>query len=470
MRPRPLLSACLLALGLRPAGRTNRPRAAAKSYKDPGLYAGTAHRERPHAPRRIPGRDLAIARKGSFAARFWPGVNLGATVRAAPGEVAPTRQDYDRWLDGMGDLGVRVVRVYTILRPAFYDALAAYNRRHPKTPLCFIQGVWIPEEEFLATENAYDAVTDGFDARDRRRGRCRARRRDAPRAPRACGRHATAPTSRAGCSPGRSASSGTRTRSPTTDAANAGAPPYQGRYIRATAGATPMESWLASMLDHLADARAARGWSRPLTFTNWLTVDPLEHPRGAAGAGGPRLGRRHAPARHRARGRAASSPATTPIRTTPTSCACEYRTTARARQVDPYPAYLRDAARAPRRSGGDDHRVRRAERPRRRAPRPARARPGRPLRAARPGASTPTCCATSRRRATPAAMLFEWIDEWFKLTWNTHDLELPATAVSSGATTSPTRSSSARRRRARQTAAVVARRPRRASGTRTAAS
>jgi hypothetical protein len=65
----------------------------------------------------------------------------------------------------MGALGARVVRVYTILRPAFYDALAAYDRRHPRAPLRFIQGVWIPEERFLATGDAFDPeVTSGFES------------------------------------------------------------------------------------------------------------------------------------------------------------------------------------------------------------------------------------------------------------------------------------------------------------------
>ena len=34
-----------------------------------------------------------------------------------------------------------------------------------------------------------------------------------------------------------------------------------------------MEPWIAARLDHLAALEAARGWSRPLTFTNWLTDD-----------------------------------------------------------------------------------------------------------------------------------------------------------------------------------------------------
>ena len=63
-----------------------------------------------------------------------------------------------------------------------------------------------------------------------------------------------------------------------TDEVHAGTPAYQGRYITATADATPMESWLAGRLDHLATLEAQRGWSRPVTFTNWLTTDPMRHP------------------------------------------------------------------------------------------------------------------------------------------------------------------------------------------------
>jgi hypothetical protein len=63
-----------------------------------------------------------------------------------------------------------------------------------------------------------------------------------------------------------------------SDRLNAGVEPFRGRYIEASRDATPTESWIASMLDHVATLEAARGWSRPLTFTNWLTTDPLRHP------------------------------------------------------------------------------------------------------------------------------------------------------------------------------------------------
>src|SRR5579884_3211673 len=86
-----------------------------------------------------PSVDLAI--NGKFKPRFWTGVNLGSTIPGRqPGEVAAVRSDYDRWLNGMGALGVHLLRVYTILRPDFYDALYAYNTAHPTHPIYLIQG------------------------------------------------------------------------------------------------------------------------------------------------------------------------------------------------------------------------------------------------------------------------------------------------------------------------------------------
>jgi hypothetical protein len=176
------------------------------------------------------------------------------------------------------NLGHRVVRVYTILRPAFYDALAAYDRRHPRAPLRFIQGVWIPEERLDATANAYDpAVTHGFesemaDAVAVVHGRARI-----PARPGHASGSYRSDVSRwlLAWSPG---IEWDPEAVQSTDRINAGAAPYQGRYITATPDATPMESWLAARLDHLAALEAARGWSRPLTFTNWVTDDPLSHP------------------------------------------------------------------------------------------------------------------------------------------------------------------------------------------------
>ena len=244
MRPRLLIvAACLLAaLGPAACGSDEAGAPAAKPYEDPGLYAGTTLMKRGmKLPARIQGQSLALAYKGKFAARFWPGVNLGVTVPGRhPGELAPTRRDYDRWLNGMQDLGARVVRVYTILRPAFYEALAAHNERHPRTPLYFIQGVWIPEEEFIAEQDAYP-TTGAFDDEIADAVAVVHGDADLPaRRGHASGRY-EADVARwlLAWSPGVEwdphATKG-------TDDKHAGTPAYRGRYITATAGATPMEA------------------------------------------------------------------------------------------------------------------------------------------------------------------------------------------------------------------------------------
>ena len=230
-------------------------------------------------PARVQGTSIAAAGGGGFVPRFWTGVNLGVTTPGhQPGELAPTRADYDRWLAGIGSLGARVVRVYTILRPAFYDALAAYNRRHRGTPLYFIQGVWIPEDQFLSSGDAYSpAVTQGFDREIADAvAVVHGDARLPPRAGHASGRY------RSDVSPWLLAWSPGIEWDPfavdSTDARHAGLAPYTGRYLTATPDATPMESWIAARLDGLAALEVRRGWSRPVTFTNWLTADPLRHP------------------------------------------------------------------------------------------------------------------------------------------------------------------------------------------------
>jgi hypothetical protein len=369
-------------------------------------------------PAKVTGTDVQLAVGGGFATRFWPGVNLGVTVPGhSPGELAPTRKDYDRWLGGMQDLGVRVVRVYTILRPQFYEALAAHNRRHAKTPLYFIQGVWIPEEEFLRTQNAY-AVTAEFDreiadAVEVVHGDARLARRPGH----ASGRYRT-DVSRwlLAWSPGVEWDPQAVRN---TDAVNAGAPAHAGRFIQSAAGSTPMESWIAARLDRLATLEAARGWSRPITFTNWLTVDPLPHPlEPLEDEDGVSVDATHLSATSAWAGGFFASYHAYPYY--PDFLRLEYQ----GGQPSPYAAYLRQlkqhhqgqalmitefgvptglgaAHRGPLGRDQGDHDERGA---------------------ARIDASM---MREIEQTGYSGAILFEWTDEWFKRTWNTQDLAQP---------------------------------------------
>jgi hypothetical protein len=371
-------------------------------------------------PARVEGSRLALAVEGRFEPRFWPGVNLGVTTPGhSPGELAPTREDYDRWLDGIRRLGARVVRVYTILRPVFYEALDAHNRRHPGSPLYLIQGVWIPEEELLATRDAYaPEVTRGFDAEIADavavvHGDAELQERPGH----ASGRYTT-DVARwlLAWSPG---VEWDPVAARATDARNRDAPRPAGRYIATSAGATPMERWIAARLDHLAALEAERGWSRPVTFTNWLTTDPLDHPREPL----PNedlvsIDAAHLRATDRWPGGFFASYHAYPYY--PDFLRLEYRD---AR--DPYAAYLRElkahhrdqavmitefgvptgigvAHLGPLGRDQGNHSEQEA------------------------GAIDADLLGAIEREDYAGGILFEWTDEWFKRTWNTLDVELEA--------------------------------------------
>ena len=373
-------------------------------------------------PARVKGDALALAKDGTFAKRFWPGVNLGVTTPGhQPGEHAPTRRDFDRWLAGMHDLGVRVVRVYTILRPQFYEALAAHNRRHPDAPLYFIQGVWIPEDEFVALRDAYaPVVTRGFDRElDHAVAAVHGDVELSPAPGHASGRYTT-DVSRwlLAWSPGVEWDAHA---SAATDRRHRGMTPFEGRYIAATRKATPMESWLAARLDHLASLDAARGWSRPVTFTNWLTTDPLRHPsepmhqEDMVG-----IDAQHLRATARWPGGFFASYHVYPYYPDFLTLEPAYR-----EAKDPYAAYLREL-----KAHHHDRPVMVTEFGVPSGPgaahRGLRGRDQGDHSEAEAGRLQAGMLRAIEDENYAGGILFEWTDEWFKRTWNTMDFELPA--------------------------------------------
>jgi hypothetical protein len=211
---------------------------------------------------------------------FLPGINLGSTTPGhQPGEVGTiTAPTYRRWFAQMGDLGIRVVRIYTLHPPAFYAELARYNTAHRDAPLYLVQGVYLPDETYNEPGRSLytPAIDQGFtrelaDASGAVHG-------DLQRA----------------AAPGRAGGTWTTDVSPwlagwivgvewdpagvqQTDRLTAAA--YSpGRYFAATPTATPTERWIARHMDGLAAAEAGRGVSAPIAFANWPTADPLRHP------------------------------------------------------------------------------------------------------------------------------------------------------------------------------------------------
>ena len=217
--------------------------------------------------------------RGQFAPMFWAGVDLGSSIPGeAPGAVAATRGDYDRWLGEADALGASLIRVYTILPPAFYDAVRERNLRKPERPLYVLQGAWIPlEDRIVKTGNYWDPLVVAAQRQEIR---------DVVGAVHGDVVIDSVPGHASGIyksdiSPWLMGWSFGIEWDPTatfaSDRRNDGMPPYRGRFVHATLTATPTESWLAANLDLLAALQARRGWSAPLTFTNWVTTDPLRH-------------------------------------------------------------------------------------------------------------------------------------------------------------------------------------------------
>ncbi|GAA0794875.1 hypothetical protein [Spirilliplanes yamanashiensis] len=210
---------------------------------------------------------------------FLPGVNLGSTTPGhQPGELAITAEDYRDWFAAMGWLGVRVVRVYTIHPPAFYQELRDFNDDHPDRPIYLVQGVYLPDESYAAKGDLYDdGVTRAFSAelRDasaavtgdlvRRPARGRAGGTwDADVTPWLAGWIVGVEWDPAGTA--------------ASDRKNRRQPQYAGAYFGATPDATPTERWLAARMDELAELEAGRDRGAPIAFVNWPTTDPLRHP------------------------------------------------------------------------------------------------------------------------------------------------------------------------------------------------
>jgi hypothetical protein len=212
---------------------------------------------------------------------FAKGVNLGATTPGHfPGELSVTKDDYMRWFGMIQDMGANVIRVYTILQPEFYEALVAYNTKHEEEPLFFIQGVWSPEEQLIAGQDAFDPeVKQQFEQEIR----------DAVGA--VYGSAKLEKDANSGKASGTYIYNagpylmgwiiGTEWDPKMVDQTNKkhpDVPDYIGEHFRSKLGANSFEKWLAEMVDITAQSEFQHGWQHPIAFSNWVTTDPLEHP------------------------------------------------------------------------------------------------------------------------------------------------------------------------------------------------
>ena len=228
-------------------------------------------------PARIAGNHFEVQTSEGWQEITIKGVNMGmAKPGRFPGEAAITEEEYYRWFEQIGEMNANTIRVYTLHPPDFYDALHRYNKRHE--PLYIMHGMWADEGKMHEGRDAYqESLNKEFD-------------RDIKNVVDAVhGKGNVAPE------PGKASGKYTKDISPYvigwilgvewyppfvvgTNEGHGDVGQYEGTYYR-TEGASAFEHWLAQKMDFVSKYESDNyGTLRPMSFTNWVTTDILEHP------------------------------------------------------------------------------------------------------------------------------------------------------------------------------------------------
>lgn len=210
---------------------------------------------------------------------FIRAMDMGASQPGSgPNDLNATYEDYACWLAFLRVAGFNAIRLYSVHFPVFYQALADHNNAHPDSPLYLFQGVYLPEPKDELEEapdlrvhaeifdemlrQATDVIHGKGVVPDGRRG--------------AFGTYTVDVSDwTIGWLVGREVLTkeaiGTKLAHPKDRQ-------YEGKRLRLL-NATPTEFFMAQRLDGLVDYETTTyGLSRPFAWSNWLELDPLDHP------------------------------------------------------------------------------------------------------------------------------------------------------------------------------------------------
>jgi len=232
--------------------------------------------KRLQVPARTRATRFEVLRDSTWTPLYIRGVNLGVALPGKfPSQFPMDSAVYAGWLDTLATMHANVVRVYTILPPAFYRALRAWNATYPDRILWLIHGVWTelpPSHDFnnpewkLAFRREMERVVDVIHGLTEL----------APRPGHASGRYD------ADVSEWTLAYIIGREWEPFAVRAFSERHPeirsYAGRYLRVAQGHAP-DIWMAEQCDYLLGYEVdTYNALRPIAYTNWPTLDPLDHP------------------------------------------------------------------------------------------------------------------------------------------------------------------------------------------------
>ena len=219
---------------------------------------------------------LTVWNGSQYVPIFIKGINLGVAVPGTfAGQLAASRQQYREWFSLIREAGFNTIRLYTLHFPRFYEELHAFNATHPNKPLYVLQGIWL-EAQLDGYQDDLYFLTDTFDYQIREAIDCIHGNREIPeRRGKAWGSY-TADVSSwiLGFIPGREV---IPREVITTNQIHRGNTGYQGDHFSLPSG-SPTEGWITERLDRLVEyERSLYGVERPVSFSSWPTLDPLEH-------------------------------------------------------------------------------------------------------------------------------------------------------------------------------------------------
>ena len=211
---------------------------------------------------------------------FWKGVNIGSGEPGLfPGELTVSYDTYYRWFGYISEMNCNCIRVYTAMRPQFYQALYDFNEQ-AEAPLYLFQGVWMDEDDISVYADVYadndriktNFIDDALDLADIIMG------------------NAVLPN-RAGYASGVYTANVSKWFAgwilgiesdpkfvQNTNETNPDKSVYEGEYLY-TFGSTPYEAFYCEAGDKLIAYMTEKyGFQCPVAFANWVTTDPLSHP------------------------------------------------------------------------------------------------------------------------------------------------------------------------------------------------
>ncbi|MFO7896171.1 MAG: polysaccharide deacetylase family protein [Candidatus Cloacimonadales bacterium] len=205
---------------------------------------------------------------------FLKGVNLGAALPGKFPSEFPTDFDlYLQWFQQMAAMNSNVVRVYTIFPPVFYEAFAQYNLLYGDKPLYLLQGVWatVPtDHNYHNPRFQYEFQLEIKDVIDVINGNAVIE----PEKGKASGVYISDVSKfTIGYILGRE----WEPQSVTYTNQNVNLNSFAGEFISLPQG-TAMEAWLAAMMDYTIKYEVVKYQKqRPVSFVNWLPLDPMHH-------------------------------------------------------------------------------------------------------------------------------------------------------------------------------------------------